>query len=63
MALLPGEERGLTLSPETAALRGPDRSQQLSRRLRALTGLQRRRASLGMLHGVRRWLILELGRR
>lgn len=63
IAFLPGEARGLTLSPYTAPLRGLGGNGQLSRRLRALKRIRRRRASLEILRGVRCWLTMGLWRK
>ncbi len=57
------DQHGLTLPPETYPLGGLDRREQTSWRLRTLTRFRRKRASLEMLHWVRRWLTLGLWRR
>ncbi|MDE2842773.1 MAG: hypothetical protein OXN21_05250 [Chloroflexota bacterium] len=54
------EEHGLTLPRETAPLRGLDRNEQLSWRLRELAGIRRRRARLELLRRALR--LLTLGR-
>ena len=57
------EERGLTLPPETAPLRGLDRNEQLNWRVRELEKVRRQRARLERLRWARRLLTLGLWRR
>ena len=56
------EEHGLTLPPETAPLRGLDRDEQLSWRVRELAAVRRRRNKLELLRWARRVLTLGLWR-
>ena len=56
------EEHGLTLPQETAPLRGLDRGEQLSWRVRELAGVRRIRARLELLRWARRVLTLGLWR-
>ena len=57
------EERGLTLPPETAPLRGLDRNEQRNWRVRELAKVRRQRARLERLRWARRVLTLGLWRR
>ena len=57
------EEHGLTLTPETAPLRGLDRNEQLNWRVRELAKVRQRLARLVRLRWARRVLTLGLWRR